>query len=148
MELIAKCLTCKIEFTYKTYPSKIKERGLRKYCNKKCYQKNSSTKFQKGNKHPFFLTGTYISDNQIRRSFEYIQWQKAVYKRDNYTCQICGSTNKLRANHIKRFSEYPELRFVVRNGIVICSVCDFRWVLKRENEWESYFNFNLESRGF
>lgn len=119
-----------------------------KYCSKKCQNLYNLTKFKKGNSHPFFRTGTYVTDNQVRRSFKYISWQKQVYKRDDYTCQICGSRGEnLRANHIKRFADFPELRYEITNGVVICSPCDYLWVLRREEEWESYFNFNLMTRG-
>lgn len=146
--LTMNCKQCGEMFFYKKYPCDVRRSGKRKFCGRQCSLNSSDTKFKKGSNHPFYRTGTYISDNQIRRSFEYIKWQREVYKRDNFTCQICGGTNKLRANHIKRFSEYPLLRFRLNNGITICSSCDFVWVLRRENDWESYFNFNLMSRGF
>src|SRR3990167_2376042 len=52
---------------------------------------------------------------QIRKSSEYNQWRIAVYQRDNYKCQMVGGcpdkkSNRLEANHIKRFIDYPELR--------------------------------------
>lgn len=54
----------------------------------------------------------------------------------------------MRANHIKKFADYPELRLVVNNGITICEDCDYKFVFNHEEEWESYFNFNLTARGF
>lgn len=121
-----------------------------KYCLMSCYQKyGNNNKFRNGKEHPFWRTGEYISNNQIRRSYQYVVWQKSIYKRDDYTCQICGDRGgkNLRANHIKTFAEYPELRFIISNGITICSDCDYLWVLRRERGWESYFNFNLSQRG-
>lgn len=55
---------------------------------------------------------------------EYERWRTAVYKRDNYTCQMCdvrGGT--LNAHHIKGWAKYPHLRFVVSNGITLCEGC-------------------------
>ncbi len=60
----------------------------------------------------------------IRASKEYRDWRKAVYKRDNYTCQKCNLMGgKLHAHHIKSFHNYPKLRFDINNGITLCEDC-------------------------
>jgi 5-methylcytosine-specific restriction endonuclease McrA len=85
----------------------------------------------------------------VRKSLEYRVWRESIFARDDWTCQICGERGhhlSLRANHIKRFSDYPELRLDEKNGITICEHCDIRWVLNREPGWESYFRFNLMTR--
>ena len=53
---------------------------------------------------------------------QYKLWRKNVYKRDHYTCQWPGCSNKkkLNAHHIKTWSDYPALRFNVDNGITLC----------------------------
>lgn len=69
--------------------------------------------------------GGVSKKNQIiRHSLEYKIWRDAVFKRDNYTCQICGKRGgKLNADHIKGFSAYPELRFDINNGRTLCIDC-------------------------
>ena len=86
--------------------------------------------------------GLYIGENNpawkggitpeyliLRTSSRYQDWRKAVYERDNYTCQICGirsgngKTVVLEAHHKKSFSEYSELRFEISNGITLCKSC-------------------------
>jgi predicted restriction endonuclease len=52
----------------------------------------------------------------------YKEWRKQVYKRDNHKCQWpgCNSNKKLNAHHIKTWSEFPSLRFIIDNGITLC----------------------------
>lgn len=59
-------------------------------------------------------------------SARYRTWRKAVFERDDYTCQGegCGSRGgELNADHIKPFSTHPELRFKVSNGRTLCVPC-------------------------
>lgn len=57
-------------------------------------------------------------------SYEHVAWRKAVFERDNYTCRRCGDRGGyLEAHHIKGWAHYPELRFVVDNGLTVCVPC-------------------------
>lgn len=101
-------------------------------------------------KNPNWKGGITPVNLLIRQSTEYQDWRLAVYIRDDFTCQLCGkkSEGDIHANHIKKFSDYPELRFTLTNGITLCERCHIGIVTHHEPEWESYFNFNLMSRGF
>lgn len=60
----------------------------------------------------------------LRQTYEYKAWRTAIFERDDYTCQICDTKGgMLNADHIKRFSEYPELRFDMSNGRTLCIEC-------------------------
>lgn len=58
-----------------------------------------------------------------RSTPEYNAWRKAVYERENYACQECGSTNKINAHHVKSWRSYIQLRFDVDNGQTLCEQC-------------------------
>jgi hypothetical protein len=74
--------------------------------------------FPKGEKHPNWKGGIAPLRNKIRGSIEYHLWSKAVFLRDNFTCQKYGIRGgKLSAHHINNFSSFPELRFAIDNGI-------------------------------
>ena len=81
---------------------------------------HSSTEFKKGNKGNkcFAWKGGKSDESQlVRGSIELKNWRKAVFVKDNWTCQKTGIRGKtLNAHHIKNFSEFPTLRFDITNG--------------------------------
>lgn len=87
-------------------------------------------------------------NNLLRKRNNYKLWRKSVYDRDNYECQICGESKsgELQAHHIRKFSDFPEQRTNILNGITLCKKCHIGRVNSHEKDWESYFNFNLETK--
>ncbi len=66
------------------------------------------------------IVGLYQRDYRNPR---YITWRKEVYKRDGYKCRWPGckcKSKKINAHHIKKWSAYPLMRFIVSNGITLC----------------------------
>lgn len=71
-------------------------------------------------------------DVQIKRAIalalktNYNNWRKEVFKRDNYTCIICGkdlskgNPKNMQPHHILAKETYPELKTCVENGITVC----------------------------
>lgn len=96
---IAICPTCGKEFRA------IHEYAARKsvYCSKDCWS-------HRGRKY----------ERKIVRSPEFNAWKRAVFDRDNRTCQICGERRNLEAHHIKEKRNFPELQFEVSNGLCLC----------------------------
>jgi len=77
-----------------------------------------------GENHPNWKGGVTDINKKIRHSIEYNIWRKAVYARDNWTCQHCKVKQRFPvAHHIKTFKDYPELRFDVDNGLTLCRSC-------------------------
>lgn len=77
-----------------------------------------------GPNHHNWKGGTSSESERIRKSIEYRLWREAIFSRDNFTCQFCGSRGgKLNADHIKPFSLFPELRLALDNGRTLCFPC-------------------------
>ena len=69
---------------------------------------------------PNWRGGISDKNNIIRHSKEMKLWRKSVFERDNFTCQKYGVVGgKLRAHHMNNFSEFPELRFAIDNGVTL-----------------------------
>lgn len=59
-----------------------------------------------------------------RNCAEYKRFRARVLERDCSRCRACGKSNApLHVHHLKRFSDYPWLRFDIDNGITLCSKC-------------------------
>lgn len=51
-------------------------------------------------------------------------WRKAIFDRDDYTCQNCGVRGGyLEADHIQSWAHYPKLRHILLNGRTLCRSC-------------------------
>ena len=78
----------------------------------------------KGEKSRTWKGGISPINEIIRKSYEYRLWRKAVLLRDNFTCIWCGKKdNTVQVDHIKPFAYFPELRFAIDNGRVLCFDC-------------------------
>lgn len=78
----------------------------------------------KGEKNHNWKGGVYQVNNRIRKSLKYRLWRQDVFKKDNYTCQVCNMRGgELQADHIKPFALHPELRFKLDNGRTLCVKC-------------------------
>ena len=82
-----------------------------------------------GNANPMYAHGEY--SGQKRRGLTQPQkvWRKAIFTRDQYTCQLCGAHNgsgitvNLNAHHICPWALFPKKRYELSNGITLCLAC-------------------------
>lgn len=83
----------------------------------------------RGIKHHNWKGGVTSENMKVRGSLEYIIWREEVYKRDFWNCRICGihcEKGNTVAHHLDKFSDFPELRFIVSNGLTLCRKCHFK----------------------
>jgi hypothetical protein len=81
--------------------------------------------------HPEWGKNIKISKNKLDRIRFRDNYQKLVFKRDNYTCQMCGAKNgcgktvSLQVDHIQSWKDYVELRFNINNCRTLCMDCHY-----------------------
>lgn len=97
--------------------------------------------YLRGDKHPAWQGGLTPIAMKIRNSTEMKNWRKAVFERDDYTCQFCSKRGVyIEADHIKPFSLFPELRFVLSNGRILCRPCHDNTKMSLKKMRELYGN--------
>jgi len=98
-------------------------KGLKGYKSEKRNQEWKDN-ISEGLKRCYDERGRKGNANKLARtSREYSEWRRQVFERDGFACQECGSNKEIHPHHIKLFSEHPELRYDVENGITLCSIC-------------------------
>jgi hypothetical protein len=66
---------------------------------------------------------SFKGEPDARNSPEAIEWRKAIFERDGYTCCECGAKGNLHAHHIIHWADSVDLRFDLDNGITLCLDC-------------------------
>ena len=106
-----------------------------------------------GSKSPRWKGGITSLNKKLRASSMYQIWKHFVFLRDNFTCQNTNCPycqNKLGGNlhshHIKKFSDFPDLRFKLGNGITLCEKFH-KSIRYKEEKFESMF-LNILNRKF
>lgn len=72
-----------------------------------------------GSEHPRFKNNG--KNRNLRRDSRRRIWCLQVFKRDKYSCVICGSKQKIQCHHMDGWNWCEERRFDVSNGITLCS---------------------------
>jgi len=121
----------------------------KQHCSQKCFRQSLSERISpmKGKKHTeearqkmsLARVGLYTkekswnwkggvsTENQLERVRFRRYIQKQVLKRDNYTCQFCGTRGGiLHVDHIQSWADYVKLRFNMENCRTLCQWCHFK----------------------
>lgn len=56
-----------------------------------------------------------------RNGQKHREWSRLIFKRDNFRCVICGSTNKIQAHHLNGWNWDYKNHFNINNGATLCS---------------------------
>jgi len=93
----------------------------RKFCSKGCADVGGLR--YEGEAHPNYKAA---SRRKAARG-KHGAWAHAVISRDKAICKECGAKDvELHAHHIKQFSEHPEKRWQISNGITLCYRCHWQ----------------------
>lgn len=79
---------------------------------------------KRGEQHPLWRGGSRTERKIAMGRYEYKEWRSSVFKRDDYTCVLCGKKGVyLEADHIKPWATHKSLRYSVENGRTLCRPC-------------------------
>lgn len=169
-----KCLYCGKQFNKKQYEI---NRGRGKYCSKICFFKSKKGKapipegYWKGKKHTLeykrkmslsnkgkrlgrerwnWKGGITPLQRQVRSSFEYKNWRETIFKRDNYSCQICGARNGNGFDVVLNVDHYPKPFSIILKENKITSLedainCNELWDIKNNRTLCFYCHKNTDS---
>lgn len=80
-------------------------------------------KAKSGENHPNWKGGITSESAKLRNNAKMKAWRHAIYVRDGSKCVICGDNERICADHIKSFRDFPELRYDRNNGRTLCYSC-------------------------
>ena len=101
---------------------------------------------KRGAEHHNWKGGVTSEDKKLRSKFQKYT-QQLVFKRDNYTCQICDAYGvPIQVDHIKGWAEYPKLRFEMANCRTLCMACHYYITFKKRMPVGIIWGHNLSKR--
>lgn len=76
-----------------------------------------------GETNPNYNPNIPLQERNGKRGYAITRWATQVKRRDDFTCQVCGSKQKLIAHHLNSYKSDKENRYNVENGITLCREC-------------------------
>ena len=124
---LVRCYECGKEF--EKYKCEIvKNIGDLHFCSPACWYKHNTRE-----NHYLWSGG-----QNERNNFESQAWRRKIWNRDKGRCRVCNATTEMEAHHIKPFGKYPEIRWDINNGILLCHECHSK-TFQHESEYETLF---------
>ncbi len=113
---------------------------------KPAWNRGKPNTWSSGSRSNLWRGGKWKLNGTLRQqdmgTLEYKNWRRAVFERDQYTCQMCYTTGKpLQADHIFPYAAFPEQRYDVLNGRTLCEACH-----RRTPTWGNRCTFIQEGR--
>ena len=119
----------------------VAHRGI-KFSLEHCASLSANHREQHGELNPSWKGGITPEQAMIRTGDDYAVWRTSVFNRDAFACQKCGQVGgRLRAHHMDCFSDFPEKRMDVNNGIALCASCHTKlhreYGTKHNRKWQT-----------
>ena len=112
---IKQCAQCGADFTQKPTEA-ISTFRERMFCSQECGW--IGQRYNSGPDNPQWKGG------RKKRGSRHDVWAQQVITRDNGVCQKCGVSGvEMHAHHVQSFIDNEALRYVLDNGITLCSRC-------------------------
>lgn len=89
------------------------------------WKARASERFR-GASNPMWKGGVTPANKAGRTTWNYRRWRLAVFERDGHACRMCGTTHSLVAHHLAAYTDHPELRTELDNGMTLCRSCHKR----------------------
>jgi hypothetical protein len=86
--------------------------------------KKKTSEALKGKNTPNWQGGITPLNTIRRHSIEHREWREKIYKRDDFTCQVCKERGgRIEPHHIKPWRKFKDERYDISNGITLCIHC-------------------------
>lgn len=107
------------------------------------YRKKASES-KMGDKNPAYKPDLDRDSDTKRSIAGTTKWKRDIREKYNHKCDKCGSSEKLNTHHLYNWSEHPDKRFDIENGVLLCEKCHilFHHIYgQRNNTPEQYKRF-------
>lgn len=119
------------------YGKKHKKELKEKWADGRRGGKNNPSYGKRGAETSRWTGGATRPDELLKNHFEFKEWRKFIFKKDDYTCQRCllrsgfGKAVTLHAHHIIPYAVAREERLEKNNGATLCKDCH-KWIHMNE----------------
>lgn len=78
-----------------------------------------------GENHGNWNSNLTDEERIVNRDYEeYKEWRSLIFKKDSYTCKVCGTKNPpFNAHHLDGYNWCVDKRLDPNNGVTLCTTC-------------------------